>query len=77
MYELFHGDGGHGGPYLTIHEAIDHALRLAIGRVSSDRARSATELVVKYGEELPCQTVRVERSDHTGELSITISPLAS
>lgn len=76
MYELFHGDGGHGGPYLTIHEAIDHALRLAVGRVNGGR-KSATELVVKYGEELPCQTVRAERSDLTGEVSISISPLAS
>ena len=76
MYEIFHGDGGHGGPYLTVHEAIDHALRLAIGRVSNDRAKSATECIVKYGEEFPSVTVRAERSDLTGEVSISISPPA-
>ena len=77
MYELVHGDGGHGGPYLTIHEAIDSALRLAVGRVSSDRAKSATECIVKYGEEFPTLTVRAERSADTGEVAISISPAAS
>lgn len=32
MYELFYGSGGHGGPYLTLDDAIRAAYRLLYGR---------------------------------------------
>lgn len=45
-YEIFHGDGGHGGPYKSSNEAIIAAMRFA--RLEAAKSIHAVEVVKEY-----------------------------
>jgi hypothetical protein len=72
VYELFHGDGGHGGPY-TLEEAIEAGKRLAVGRVQRG-APSAYERVFRgTTAKEPTKIIQANRCMHCAEIHVCVS----
>ncbi len=73
VYELFHGDGGHGGPY-TLEEAIEAGKKLAYDRVRRGAVTSYERIFRgTTSNEGPVRVIRANLCTHCAEIHVCVS----